>query len=94
MKVDLVSCPTNMFMQMTVDIGADNEPARSVLLRGFASLHWAYPDLASSPAPKRRLVWRLFYGPAEKAYYLNVEVPMKEQAHPAGDVPLLVYQDW
>lgn len=93
-KVELVSYPTNLFTQMSVDIGADNQPARTVLLRAYASLHWADPDLVSSPAPKRRLVWRLFYGPAEKAYYMNVEVPMKEQAHPAANVPSLVSQDW
>jgi len=60
-KVNLGNVPLNLFFNTAVEVGADHQTARDVLLRTLRELHWnnGVRDVA---IPK--MSWQLLYGPA------------------------------
>src|SRR5262249_893834 len=52
--------PKHLFFTV-VEVGADHETARDVLVRAWRGLHWADPQL-SSPLPKK-MSWHLLCAP-------------------------------
>lgn len=62
-----------------VTIGANNEPARSVLQRTLAGLQWPDPRTQGSIL---KMGWRLLYDPGQKVYALNVHQVFKEAPTP------------
>lgn len=80
-RVVVGTVPANMSGQYQGSFGANNEPARDVLLRFMAAL-------------KRKLTWYLFYGPDVDMYALNIsmlpEAPVVSNEPPAATHPLQV----
>jgi hypothetical protein len=74
--------PMNLLSQTVVTLAANSEPARDVLLRVFASLH--YKGLMASKIPQ--LSWQLFYAPDVKMYVLSIHVVQMEKPAPFGGV--------
>jgi hypothetical protein len=72
--------PLNLLNQTTVELKADNEPARNVLVRAFAGL--ARTQGVSMPIPQ--LSWQLFYAPDAKDYALNIHIVVAETPAPFG----------
>ena len=60
-KIELATFPINFFFQHRVQIEAQQEPARDVLVRALA-------------ASGRALSWRLFFSATMRQYYLNIHV--------------------
>ena len=67
--------PSNLLRQTVVNMGANNESGRDVLLKAFAGIH--YKDLGAKSVPQ--LAWRLLYGPDVKQFALNIHVVMVEK---------------
>jgi hypothetical protein len=59
--VGIGTVPNNALLQQTIEIGANNEPAREVLEKLIM-------------ANRLTLSWRLLYDPGLKTYYLNIPV--------------------
>ncbi len=73
--------PLNVLTQNSVTADANNEPAREVLVLALSGLHWNNPNIT---VPRRKLVWRLFYGPDVQKYALNLTVATGEIKAPNG----------
>ena len=67
--------PSNLLRQTVVNMGANDESGRDVLLKVFAGIHYKDPGAKSVP----QLAWRLLYGPDVKQFALNIHVVMVEK---------------
>jgi hypothetical protein len=76
-----IGVASNQFQSLywVVTLGANNEPARTVLQRTLAGLH---TNSAGAQIPKA--AWSLMYGPGLKIYLLNVRQVVAEVPSPAG----------
>jgi hypothetical protein len=81
--------PTMLFRQVQVDIGANNESARSALIKAL--------DAAQlQRSADTRVVWHLYYDVRSKYYYFNAQTiagnfkrwPVTEAAPPATQTPI------
>lgn len=74
--------PTNLFQGRTVLFSAENEPARSALLRLFGDVGIWYTSAGFLPP---RVSWALIYSPDEDQFYFNahlVREPIEERQTP------------
>lgn len=83
--------PFNLLAQQTVVSGADNEPARAVLVRAFSALSWREPALNANLG-HRKLAWQLFYDADTPQYVLNLHIVMRETPVPFGGTRLMPAQ--
>lgn len=71
--IALGTVPLNLFNSATLTDGANNEPARIVLVRAFSLING--PRYADG-IPPLRLTWRMAYGATGQMYFFNVsDVP-------------------
>ncbi len=82
-KIGLGVLPLGILDKSKVVIGANYEPARSVLRRILTTCRWKDPEIERL-APKKDLSWQMFYGPDIKKYALNIHVVMKKVDNPNG----------
>ena len=67
--------PSSLLRQTVVNMGANNESGRDVLIKAFAGIH--YKDIVAKSVPQ--LAWRLLYGPDVKQFALDIHNVMVEK---------------
>jgi hypothetical protein len=77
--IGIGTVPINYLSQQKVTIGAQNEPARQVLIRSFAGLRWINSYTALAP---QQISWQLFYAPDARMYFVNLHGVVAKGAEP------------
>lgn len=84
-NVRLGTIPLNLFTNTMVQLGANSQKARDVVVKAFRDLRWTDPGNLGQIS---KLSWRLLYGPEERDYILNVRGVEREVVDPTGTVRL------
>ncbi len=80
-KVDLGIVPSNLLFNSVVQLSANGEGARDVLIKALRALRWPDPrNLGQIP----KLSWSLLYGPDTQYYSLNIKGVEQEVRGPTG----------